>query len=952
MQKNFCQPSLPPLRCPDGTLAHKLQEKADLLAKLFAANSRIDNCNALPPSLPHCGTTMPDIKIMQREVRVELQSLDVRKASGPDGIPAVILKKCAAELSPVLTRLYQCSYSLGRVPETWRDANVRPVPKKGDRSDPAIYRPIAITSVLCKVLEKVLNNHLTRYLEDHSLINDRQYGFRPKRLTGDLLAYLTHIWGEAIDKRLAISLDIAKAFDRVWHKSLLSKLPAYGLKAQFCSCVADFLHERRIRVLTDGSSSRFMSVNAGVPQGSVLFPTLFLLHIKDLIPLGNIHCYADDSTVHAGYLGQAVAGQAVTKEKRENLVIELNQALDHISVGGTTLELESSITMLDMEIRCDLNPKNYIESVIKTASRKLRVLNKVRRFFTPEQLCLLYKTQVRSCVEYCSHLWDDSAKLLDALDRLQRRAIRIIGDEEVTKHLEPLQLRRDVASLSAFDRLYHGESSEELFSLIPPSPFLQRTTRAGLRCHRLTVATIPTRTKKFGDSFICRTIRKWNALPAHVFPPSYNLGSFKRGVKKQLAGWQGEDGWYGSKNRCISYLRVWTSPSLNIRKKKHQSALGPLSPPNPHWVHYNPPIRAQSFIIHQSALGPLYPPIRTGSVITHQSALGPLSPTNPHWVHCHPPIHAGSVITLQSALGPLSPTNPRWQRTPSLKAGIAFVILLVLQVSMGDGDHLTSGRYAMFNEKVVLITGASSGIGAATAPEFAKLGACLVLTGRNKENLDEVSKQCENLSPRKLKPLVVIGDINNESDVENIIKQTLDHYSRLDILVNNAGILESGSIETTSLAQYDRVMNTNVRGPYQLTMLAAPHLVKTRGNIVNVSSVTGLRSFPNVLAYCMSKSALDQFTRCVSLELASKGVRVNAVNPGVIDTGIHMKSTMNEQQYQEFLIKCKETHAIGRAGSAKEVASVIVFLADDRLASNITGATIPVDGGRHAMCPR
>ncbi|RVE44225.1 hypothetical protein evm_011124 [Chilo suppressalis] len=548
VQKNFCQPSLPPLRCPDGTLAHKPQEKADLLAKLFAANSRIDDCNALPPSLPHCGTTMPDIKIRQREVRAELQSLDVRKASGPDGIPAVVLKKCAAELSPVLTRLYQCSYSLGRVPETWRVANVQPVPKKGDRSDPANYRPIAVTSVLCKVLEKVLNNHLTRYLEDHSLINDRQYGFRPKRSTGDLLAYLTHTWGEAIDKRgesLAISLDIAKVFDRVWHKSLLSKLPAYGLPAQFCSWVADFLHERRIRVLTDGSSSRFMSVNAGVPQGSVLSPTLFLLHINDLIPLGNIHCYADDSTVHAGYLGQAAAGQAVTREKRENLVIELNQALDHISewgtrnlVGfnakktqacaftaktspflplpslqGTTLPLQSNISMLGME---------------------------VRRFFTPDQLCLLYKTQVRSCVEYCSHLWDGSAKyLLDALDRLQRRAIRIIGDEEVTKHLEPLQLRRDVASLSAFYRLYHGECSGELFSLIPPSPFLQRTTRAGLRCHRLTVATIPTRTKKFGDSFLCRTIRKWNALPAHVFPPSYNLGSFKRGVKKQHAGRQG-----------------------------------------------------------------------------------------------------------------------------------------------------------------------------------------------------------------------------------------------------------------------------------------------------------------------------------------------------------------------------------------------------------------------------
>ncbi|RVE54942.1 hypothetical protein evm_000309 [Chilo suppressalis] len=421
--------------------------------------------------------------------------------------------------------------------------NIQPVPKKGDRSDPANYRPIAVTSVLCKVLEKVLNNHLTRYLEDHSLIKDRQYGFRPKRSTGDLLAYLTHIWGEAVDKRgesLAISLDIAKAFDRVWHKSLLSKLPAYGLPAQFCSWVADFLCERRIRVITDDSSSRFMSVNPGVPQGSVLSPTLFLLHINDLIPLGNIHCSADDSTALHHISEWGTNNLVEFNAKKTQVCAFMAKTSPFLScppLQCTTLELESSITMVGMENCCDLNPKNYIESVVKTASRKLGVLNKVRRFFTPEQLCLLYKTQVRSCVEYCSHLWDGSSKyMLDALDRLQQRAIRIIGDEEVTKHVEPLQLRRDVASLSAFYRLYHGECSEELFSLIPPSPFLQRTTSAGFRCHRLTVATIPTRTKKFGDSFLCRTIRKWNALPAHVFPSSYKLGSFKRGVKKQHAG--------------------------------------------------------------------------------------------------------------------------------------------------------------------------------------------------------------------------------------------------------------------------------------------------------------------------------------------------------------------------------------------------------------------------------
>lgn len=257
----------------------------------------------------------------------------------------------------------------------------------------------------------------------------------------------------------------------------------------------------------------------------------------------------------------------------------------------------------------------------------------------------------------------------------------------------------------------------------------------------------------------------------------------------------------------------------------------------------------------------------------------------------------------------------------------------------------------MFANKVVLITGASSGIGAETALEFSKLEASVVLTGRNKQNLEKVAKQCEELSPKGLKPLIVIADMNKESDVENIIKSTIDNFSKLDVLVNNAGVLESGSIESTSLDQYERVMNTNVRGPYHLTMLATPHLLKTKGNIVNVSSVTGLRSFPNVLAYCMSKSALDQFTRCVALELAPKGVRVNAVNPGVITTGLHMKSEMNEQQYEEFIRKCADTHAIGRAGDAKEVASVIMFLSSDA-ASNITGATLPVDGGRHAMCPR
>ncbi|XP_018797436.1 PREDICTED: uncharacterized protein LOC108974187 [Bactrocera latifrons] len=256
-----------------------------------------------------------------------------------------------------------------------------------------------------------------------------------------------------------------------------------------------------------------------------------------------------------------------------------------------------------------------------------------------------------------------------------------------------------------------------------------------------------------------------------------------------------------------------------------------------------------------------------------------------------------------------------------------------------------------FKGKVVLITGASSGIGAAAAVKFAKFGAKLALVGRNVQNLKETAAKCGNVGEDSLTPLLIKVNLTDESAVPNIISEVLERYGQLDVLVNNAGIIENGTIENTSLAQFDRMMDTNVRSVYQLTMLAVPELIKTKGNIVNVSSVCGLRAFPNVLAYNISKSAIDQFTRCVALELASKGVRCNSVNPGVVVTNLHKSGGMNDDAYEKFLEHCKITHALGRAGDVEEVANAICFLASD-LATFTTGMNMPVDGGRHAMCPR
>jgi len=253
------------------------------------------------------------------------------------------------------------------------------------------------------------------------------------------------------------------------------------------------------------------------------------------------------------------------------------------------------------------------------------------------------------------------------------------------------------------------------------------------------------------------------------------------------------------------------------------------------------------------------------------------------------------------------------------------------------------------NDKVAIVTGASSGLGRATAIAFSNLGAKLVIVGRNESALNETANSCK---PETKDQIVkFVGDLSNPATCFQVVDKTVETFGKINILVNSAGILKPGTIENMKMEDYDETMNINVKSIINLTQKCVPHLIATKGNIVNVSSVTGSRSFPGVLSYCMSKAALDQFTKCVALELADKGVRVNSVNPGVIVTNLHKTSGHNDEQYAKFLEHSKTTHALGRPGSSDEVANAIAFLASDS-ASFITGELIHVDGGRHAMTPR
>jgi NAD(P)-dependent dehydrogenase (short-subunit alcohol dehydrogenase family) len=253
-----------------------------------------------------------------------------------------------------------------------------------------------------------------------------------------------------------------------------------------------------------------------------------------------------------------------------------------------------------------------------------------------------------------------------------------------------------------------------------------------------------------------------------------------------------------------------------------------------------------------------------------------------------------------------------------------------------------------FFDKTIIVTGATSGIGRAAARAFGGNRGSVVVVGRQETELSVAVREVRAAGGQAVP---CVADVTSEDAPARIIAAALDAFQRIDVLVNAAGIIAAATLEATTDDMWDSMMAINLRAPFRLMRAAAPHLTERKGSVVNVSSVNGLRSFPGVLAYCVSKAGVDHLTRCAAIEMAPLGVRVNAVNPGVTVTNLHRRSGMQEEQYAAFLERSKTTHPLGRPGNADEIAELIVFLASER-AGWMTGETIPIDGGRHLTCAR
>jgi NAD(P)-dependent dehydrogenase (short-subunit alcohol dehydrogenase family) len=245
--------------------------------------------------------------------------------------------------------------------------------------------------------------------------------------------------------------------------------------------------------------------------------------------------------------------------------------------------------------------------------------------------------------------------------------------------------------------------------------------------------------------------------------------------------------------------------------------------------------------------------------------------------------------------------------------------------------------------KRTLVTGASSGLGRAIARRFAGEGARVAITGRRADQLDEAAAEVRAAGGEAL---IIRADHTSEDDNRRTIDDVVATFGGLDVLVNSAGVIGYDGITEAKPDEMRRLLDVNLVAVYDLTWRAVPHLLAGTGaSILNISSVAGNRPYAGLLGYCVSKAAVEMFTQSIALELAPKGVRVNAICPGVVVSGLHRTAGLDDTAYAAFLERAKASHPLGRPGEADEVGALAAFLVSDE-AGWITGDLVAIDGGR------
>ena len=490
-----------------------------------------------------------DMLFSEDEVFKALMSIDPSKACGPDCIPGRLLKEGAPWLFEPLAALFNQSLKSGQLPSDWTSANVTPVHKKGSKHDPKNYRPVSLTSIVVKIMERLVHGRIVNFLNEHNKLIASQHGFRSGHSCQTQLLETVHQWANTLNKRSSshvLFLDFSKAFDRVPHRRLLLKLECIGVRGNLLRWIQAFLVSRRQRIVVNGCSSDWSPVSSGVPQGSILGPLLFLLYVNDIGAhlRSQIRLFADDCTIF-----REIAG----REDCEVLQSDLHELYQwtckwqlHLNLSkckalcisnkripptytyhlsGTMLEWVNSITYLGVKITHKLCWSDHITSADAKANRILSLLRRSMYGCNKEAKKRAYVALVRLHLEYCSPVWNPHLKKdCDKLEKVQKRAARWAycrwdshtytwshTYEEACEQLKlkTLDIRRTMLSLCQVYKIVHN------LDCIPFNLYFAFNTN-GTRSHQLSLVCPLARINCFRYSFFINAPYLWNRIPLEV----------------------------------------------------------------------------------------------------------------------------------------------------------------------------------------------------------------------------------------------------------------------------------------------------------------------------------------------------------------------------------------------------------------------------------------------------
>ena len=446
------------LRKPDGNMTENDGDTAEVLGEFFKSVFVEEDDKSIPEFDPRVENreAIYDINFTLDDVTNRLKSLKVDKSPGPDNLYPLVLKECHEQLALPLFIIFRKSLDEGSLPEDWKIANVTPIFKKGPRSEPGNYRPVSLTSQVCKIMESLIRGNLLRHVENFNLQTEHQHGFtRNKSCLSNLLETL-EAWTEALDHGYgvdAVYLDYMKAFDRVPHKRLMEKLHGYGIHGKAHTWISDFLTKGKQRVVVKDATSEWIEVSSGVPQGSVLGPILFLLYVNELpeIVTSGIKMFADDTKMF-----QVIRSQDDADVLQNNLdslsewsdkwLLRFNTSkckVMHIGYRSSdreynmlkpdgsgeraVLDISEAEKDVGVWISRDLKPSTQCSKSVTKATNVLRSIRRAFRYWDKPSFTMLYKTYVRPHLEYCVQAWSPYfIKDMKLIESVQRRATRLV----------------------------------------------------------------------------------------------------------------------------------------------------------------------------------------------------------------------------------------------------------------------------------------------------------------------------------------------------------------------------------------------------------------------------------------------------------------------------------------------------------------------------------------------